>query len=75
MWGEHFRAREHAADRYAASLCCGHDLADYFEAALPGEQPAPFRWLSGYSHPPTEHRIQRLRDAADTHEQRQGEPA
>ncbi len=72
-WSEHFRVREYAADDYAASLGCGHDLADHFEALVAFDQPVPYRWLSKASHPPIEYRIERLREAAERYDQYQGD--
>ena len=73
IWGSHFRAREYAADQYAASLGLADELADYFERVLPYEQPVPLRWLTDYSHPPIEHRIERLRHLARQYDHDQGE--
>lgn len=60
-WGIYWRSREHAADRYAATLGQGEALAEFLDInALPWDLPVPFRWLSEESHPPSEHRIDRL---------------
>jgi Zn-dependent protease with chaperone function len=63
-WGQHFRHREHDADSYAARLGCAEELADYFESVVSYDRPVPFRWLSDAQHPPTEYRIERLREAS-----------
>ena len=60
-WGVYWRAREHHADLYAANLGQGQSLAMFLETnALEGDIPVPFIWLTDTSHPPTEHRIDRL---------------
>lgn len=60
-WGIYWRAREHAADRYAASLGQAEQLAEFLDInALPWDLPVPFKWLTEDSHPPAEHRIDRL---------------
>jgi Zn-dependent protease with chaperone function len=60
-WGAYWRAREHHADHYAAQLGQAAGLARFLEAnALDGDLPVPFIWLTDTSHPPTEHRIERL---------------
>lgn len=64
-WAAYWRAREFAADQYAAGLGQAQDLARFLDiAALESDLPIPFRWLTDQSHPPTEHRIDRL-DAND----------
>ena len=61
FWDAWFRAREFKADAYAAHLGQAGALADMLEReALIDDQPIPFRFISGASHPPTEHRIQAL---------------
>ena len=60
-WGVYWRAREHHADLYAANLCQAQSLAMFLETnALENDIPVPFMWLTDMSHPPTEHRIDRL---------------
>jgi Zn-dependent protease with chaperone function len=60
-WGVYWRAREHQADHYAAALGQAAPLARYLETnALDGDLPIPFVRLTDTSHPPTEHRIDRL---------------
>jgi Zn-dependent protease with chaperone function len=62
LWDAWFRAREYQADQYAARLGQGNDLARVLErAALPDDHPIPYRFLSGASHPSTEHRLEALR--------------
>ncbi|HLI33274.1 MAG TPA: M48 family metalloprotease [Solirubrobacteraceae bacterium] len=65
-WGVYWRSREHAADHYAATLGQADLLAEYLDLhALASDIPVPFVWLTSESHPPTEHRIDRLsRDQA-----------
>ncbi|HSZ14398.1 MAG TPA: M48 family metalloprotease [Solirubrobacteraceae bacterium] len=60
-WGAYWRSREHQADNYAAHLGQGASLAQFLETnALDNDLPVPFIWLTDTSHPPTEHRIDRL---------------
>jgi hypothetical protein len=60
-WGMYWRAREHHADLYAANLGQAQSLAMFLETnALEGDIPVPFVWLTDTTHPPTEHRIDRL---------------
>jgi Zn-dependent protease with chaperone function len=60
-WGVYWRAREHHADLYAANLGQAQGLAMFLESnALENDIPVPFIWLTDTSHPPTEHRIDRL---------------
>jgi hypothetical protein len=57
----YWRAREHHADLYAANLGQAQSLAMFLETnALEGDIPVPFIWLTDTTHPPTEHRIDRL---------------
>ena len=61
MWGTYWRAREHHADHYAASLGQAAALSHFLDTcALQNDLPVPFVWLTEHSHPPTEHRIDRL---------------
>lgn len=54
-------APAHQADSYAASLGQAEQLAEFLDLnALPWDLPIPFVWLTEASHPPTEHRIDRL---------------
>ena len=60
-WGIYWRAKEHAADQYAARLGQAEQLAEYLDIhALPWDLPVPFMWLTEHSHPPGEHWIDRL---------------
>jgi Zn-dependent protease with chaperone function len=63
IWHAWYRDREYVADRYAADLGFRHELADFLETnALFYDAPVPFAFLSKQSHPPTELRIDRLRE-------------
>jgi Zn-dependent protease with chaperone function len=65
VWGRYWRTREYTADRYAAALGQGDELADFLEIhALIHDHPIPFIWLTDHTHPPTELRIDRLRTYA-----------
>src|ERR1039458_394791 len=60
-WGVYWRAREYHADLYAANLGQAQSLAMFLENnALENDIPVPFVWLTATTHPPTEHRIDRL---------------
>jgi Zn-dependent protease with chaperone function len=73
-FGAYWRAREYAADAYAARLGQGEELADFLEVhALILDQPIPSRWSAKHTHPPSELRIERLRAYAER-EQRAGGP-
>lgn len=62
-WGRYWRAREYEADRYAANLGQAEELADFLEVhALIHDHPVPFMWLTEHTHPPTELRIDKLRN-------------
>ena len=51
-WAAYWRAREFAADQYAATLGQGPALARFLDTdALEDDLPVPFRWLSRASHP------------------------
>jgi Zn-dependent protease with chaperone function len=70
-WANFWRSREFAADAYAAKLGQAEPLARYLETyALANDLPVPFPWLKDHSHPSTEHRIERLLEAADAGEGR-----
>ena len=63
LWGRYWRGREYAADLYAAQLGQADELADFLEThALINDFPIPFIWLTQTPHPPTELRIDRLRN-------------
>ena len=64
FWDAWFRSREFKADQYAARLGQARQLADALEYhALGDDRPIPYRFLSGASHPSTEHRIDALNHA------------
>jgi Zn-dependent protease with chaperone function len=65
-WGAYWRSREHQADQYAANLGQAKSLARFLELnALDEDLPVPFVWLTDTSHPPVEHRIDRLAHLED----------
>ena len=67
LWGRYWRAREYKADEYAASLGQAEELADFLEIhALIHDHPLPFLWLTDHTHPPTELRIDKLRNSTNT---------
>ncbi len=59
-WGAYWRHREHEADNYAAQLDQAPALSAFLEDRVLYDLPVPFVWLTEESHPPTEHRIDRL---------------
>jgi Zn-dependent protease with chaperone function len=60
-WASYWRAREFAADDYAAKLGQGTALARFLtHHALDNDVPVPFIWLSPESHPYSEHRLDKL---------------
>jgi len=60
-WATYWRAREFAADHYAARLGQREALVRFLDDhALENDLPIPFMWLTQHSHPSTEHRIERL---------------
>jgi hypothetical protein len=64
IWGLYWRGREYKADTYATSLGQAEELADFLEVyALMHDHPVPYIWLTEHTHPPSELRIDRLRDA------------
>ncbi len=68
FWGSHWREREYTADRFAAGLGEADELADFLEVhALMHDHPVPFVWLTEHTHPPTELRIDKLRNATAHH--------
>jgi Zn-dependent protease with chaperone function len=71
-WASFWRAREFAADGFAAGLGQGEALASFLESnALAQDVPVAFPWLKDHGHPPTEHRIERLLEMAiDKQEER-----
>jgi hypothetical protein len=71
-WAQYWRAREFAADAFAAELDEATGLIDFLQGhALERDLPVPFPWLSSRSHPPTEHRIERLLEIEMKKEARQ----
>jgi len=67
FWGVHWREREYTADRFAAGLGQAEELADFLEVhALMHDHPVPFVWLTEHTHPPTELRIDKLRNSVNT---------
>ena len=64
IWGAYWRQREYKADTYAARLGQADELADFLEVhALIHDYPIPYIWLTEHTHPPTELRIDKLRNA------------
>jgi Zn-dependent protease with chaperone function len=62
-WGRYWRTREYTADQYAAGLGQANELADFLEIhALIHDHPIPFIALTEHTHPPTELRIDQLRN-------------
>jgi Zn-dependent protease with chaperone function len=62
-WGSYWREREYTADQHAARLGQAEELADFLEThALIHDHPVPFIWLTEHTHPPTELRIDKLRN-------------
>jgi Zn-dependent protease with chaperone function len=60
-WAAYWRAREFEADRYAAKLGEALPLSTFLDTqALVHDLPIPFPWMHEHSHPPTEHRIDRI---------------
>jgi Zn-dependent protease with chaperone function len=60
-WSAYWRTREYAADTYAASLGQAQPLSMFLDTeALEHDLPLPFPWLHDRSHPPTEHRLDRI---------------
>lgn len=64
-WGQVWREAEYEADRFAARIGWGEQLADFLETEkLKHDHPIPLVGLSDHTHPPTELRIEALRAAA-----------
>jgi hypothetical protein len=60
-WGAYWRSREHHADHYTTNLGQADTLREFLdERRALIDLPVPFMWLSEHSHPPTEHRVERL---------------
>ena len=67
-WGAYWRNREHHADQYAANLDQADALGEFLdEHRAMTSMPVPYIWLTEHSHPPTEHRVERLQRAT-THQ-------
>ena len=65
-WGAYWRGREYAADRFAADLGAGEDLARFLEHhGLFFDVPVPFLMFSDRAHPPVELRLDRLAAAQE----------
>ncbi len=63
LLGAYWRRREYNADAYAVTLGQAEDLADFLENhVLIHDHPIPYIWLTEHTHPPTELRIDKLRD-------------
>lgn len=61
LWAAHWRAREYAADAYAASLGQAEDLASYLaDQEQPFDAPQPGLFFNSAEHPPVALRIERL---------------
>lgn len=61
LWAAHWRAREYAADAYAASLGQAEDLARHLtEQEQPFDTPQRRSLFNGAEHPPVAHRVERL---------------
>lgn len=64
-WGQVWREGEYEADRFAARIGWGGQLADFLEAEqLKHDHPIPLVGLSDHTHPPAELRIEALRALA-----------
>jgi Zn-dependent protease with chaperone function len=67
LFGAYWRGREYKADKYAASFGQADDLANFLENhALIHDHPIPYIWLTEHAHPPTELRIDKLRNTETT---------
>ncbi len=63
LWAPYWRAREHAADAYAAALGQAEDLAGHLtDFHQPFDAPQPGVLFKAAQHPPVAHRIERLLD-------------
>jgi Zn-dependent protease with chaperone function len=61
LWAAHWRAREYAADAYAAALGQAEDLAGYLaDQEQPFDAPQPGLLFNLGEHPPVALRIERL---------------
>jgi Zn-dependent protease with chaperone function len=65
MWGAVWREQEYAADAWAASIGQGEDLAEFLEChTLMHDHSIPLVGLTDHTQPPTELRIDMLRQGA-----------
>jgi Zn-dependent protease with chaperone function len=65
LWVAFWRARERAADAYAARLGQAELLADHLEKVVhPQDRPRRYRYFDPYDHDPTALRVERLRAMA-----------
>jgi Zn-dependent protease with chaperone function len=61
LWAAHWRAREYAADAYAADLGQAEDLARHLtDQELPFDAPQPGLLFKAANHPPVALRVERL---------------
>ncbi len=76
LWGAYWREREYTADQYAARLGQAEELADFLEThAMIHDHPVPFVWLTEHTHPPSELRVDKLRNTpAEPQSLQRGEP-
>jgi Zn-dependent protease with chaperone function len=66
-WGAVWRAQEYEADRFAANIGWAAELAEFLETHVQEQDhPVPLVSLSRHTHPPTELRIDKLRQSART---------
>lgn len=66
LWAAHWRAREYAADAYAASLGQAEDLAGYLaDQEQPFDAPQPGLFFNPAEHPPVALRVERLLGSFD----------
>ncbi|HEY7829113.1 MAG TPA: hypothetical protein VIC06_00930 [Solirubrobacteraceae bacterium] len=68
-WGALWREQEYRADSWAASIGWASELADFLEErVLELDHPIPLVGLTAHTHPPTELRIDRLRNSTGPQE-------
>jgi len=61
-WGAVWRTQEYEADRFAASIGWAAELAEFLETHIQElDHPVPLVGLTSHTHPPTELRIDKLR--------------
>ncbi len=67
IWGAVWQRQEYEADSWAASIGWAQELAEFLEThVLELDHPTPLSCLRSHSHPPTELRIDKLRQSAHT---------